>query len=67
MDDNKKLWNNVLTEVELEVSKGNFSMWFKDTFILKQDGGTVFLGVPNVFVKDWLINKYHKNILKKPP
>jgi chromosomal replication initiator protein len=39
-------------------------MWFKDTYVQKQDDGTVFLAVPNVFVKDWLINKYHKDILK---
>ncbi len=64
MSDNKTLWSNVLNEVELEVSKGNFSMWFKDTFILRQDDGVVQLAVPNVFVKDWLLNKYHKLILK---
>jgi len=63
-EDNKKLWENVLAEIELTISKANFSMWFKDTLITKQDAGVVFVGVPNVFVKDWLINKYHKNILK---
>ncbi len=39
-------------------------MWFKDTYIIKQEDSTVYLGVPNVFVKDWLINKYHKDIIK---
>lgn len=63
-EENKKLWLNVLSEIELSISKANFNMWFKDTFINKQEEGTVFVGVPNVFVKDWLINKYHKNILK---
>lgn len=63
-EENKKLWQNVLSEIELSISKANFNMWFKDTFISKQEEGTVFVGVPNVFVKDWLINKYHKNILK---
>jgi chromosomal replication initiator protein len=63
-EENKKLWASVLSEIELSVSKANFNMWFKDTFINKQEEGTVFVGVPNVFVKDWLINKYHKNILK---
>ena len=62
--ENKKLWQSVLAEIELTISKANFNMWFKDTFIDKQIEGTVFVGVPNVFVKDWLINKYHKNILK---
>jgi chromosomal replication initiator protein len=64
MNENKTLWNNVLAQIELGISKANFSMWFKDTFIIKQEDGTVYLGVPNVFVKDWLMNKYHKDILK---
>lgn len=64
MSENKTLWNNVLSQLEINLSKANFSMWFKDTFIIKQDDGVVFLGVPNIFVKDWLINKYHKDILK---
>jgi chromosomal replication initiator protein len=64
MTENKTLWNNVLTQIELGLSKANFSMWFKDTYIIKQDDGVVVLGVPNIFVKDWLINKYHKDILK---
>ena len=64
MLDNKTLWNNVLAGMELAISKANFSMWFKDTYIIKQEEGIVFLAVPNVFVKDWLFNKYHKDILK---
>jgi len=63
-EENKKLWQSVLNEIESTISKANFNMWFKDTFIHKQEEGTVLVGVPNVFVKDWLINKYHKNILK---
>lgn len=62
--DNNKLWESVLVEVELSVSKANFSTWFKDTYINKQEEGTVFLSVPNTFVKDWLYNKYHGTILK---
>ncbi len=64
MNENKSLWSSVLAQIELGVSKANFSMWFKDTFIMKQEDGVIYLGVPNVFVKDWLINKYHKDILK---
>ncbi len=64
MIENKKLWENVLAEVELSVSKANFHTWFKDTFIMKQEEGIVYLSVPNAFVKDWLFNKYHKFILK---
>lgn len=60
----KQLWENVLTEIELGVSKASFNTWFKDTYIIKEDSGIVFVGVPNEFVKSWLSEKYHKTILK---
>jgi chromosomal replication initiator protein len=62
--DNKKLWDSVLVEIELSVSKANFNTWFKDTFISKQEEGIVLLSVPNNFVREWLQNKYHSSILK---
>jgi len=64
MLDNKQLWDSALIEIELSVSKANFNTWFKNTQILKQDGGIIQLSVPNEFAKDWLFNKYHKFILK---
>lgn len=64
MPDNKQLWDNAIVEIELSVSKANFVTWFKNTFIYKIDDNIVFLSVPNAFVKDWLLNKYHKFILK---
>ncbi len=64
MIDPKKLWESVLGEIELQVSRANFATWFKDTFILKVTDGTVYVAVPNPFVKDWLASKYHKLILK---
>ncbi len=60
----KKLWDSALTQIEMEVSKANFSTWFKDTHIVKFDDGIVHIGVPNVFVKDWLSTKFHKTILQ---
>jgi chromosomal replication initiator protein len=62
--DNERIWNSVLVEIELAVSKANFNTWFKDTRIFKQEEGVVYLSVPNAFAKDWLFNKYHKLILK---
>jgi chromosomal replication initiator protein len=62
--DTKQLWKNCLTEIEIGISKANFSTWFKNTSILKESGGTVYIGVPNEFVRDWLKNKYHKLITK---
>lgn len=62
--DTKQLWKNCLVEIEGEISKANFSTWFKNTHILKEETGIVYVGVPNEFVRDWLKNKYHKLITK---
>ncbi len=62
--DNKELWSKTMVDIELEVSKANFSTWFKNTRIVKQDGGTVYIGVQNEFVRDWLANKYNSSILR---
>ena len=64
MIENAQLWENTLRELENELSRANFSTWFKNTAIIKQEDGTVIVGVPNEFVKDWLQNKFHKMILK---
>ncbi len=60
----KELWNSCLSDIELGISKANFTTWFKNTLIVKEDAGTIYVGVPNEFVKDWLYNKFHKLILK---
>ncbi len=59
-----ELWDKCLGEIELNISKANFSTWFKNTTIIKEKNGIIYLGVPNEFVKDWLYNKFHKLILK---
>lgn len=64
MNEQKTLWENVMVDIEDVVSKATFVTWFKNTFIVKQEEGTIFLSVPNTFVKDWLANKYHKTILE---
>src|SRR5574343_1374257 len=64
MIDNAQLWEKTLGDMEGELSRANFSTWFKNTTIIKQDDGVVVVGVPNEFVKDWLQNKFHKMILR---
>ncbi len=62
---NDQLWQAVLGELELTISKANFTTWFRDTFISGYDGDTdVVVGVPNVFTKSWLEKKYTKLIAK---
>lgn len=61
---NEKLWEQVLVEIELEVSEATFNTWFTDTTILRRENGTVYVGVPNEFVRTWITEKYDKKILK---
>lgn len=59
-----KLWEDVLSSLELKLSKPNFNTWFKDTTFIKYEEGKIFIGVPNEFVKNWLQEKYNKYILQ---
>lgn len=58
------LWDKVLVEFELSLSKNHFDTWFKNTYPIRVDDGTYTISVPNEFVKDWVENKYTKDILK---
>jgi len=62
--DNKKVWDEALSKIELNLSKANFNTWFKDTSVIKYEKGIIYLAVPNEFVKNWLYEKYNKYILK---
>lgn len=61
---NTELWRSVLGNIELSISKANFSTWFKDTTILSIENNHVIVGVPNGFAKEWLENKYQTYILQ---
>jgi len=60
----QQIWQASLGELELSLSKANFTTWFKGTFILELDEKTVIIGVPNAFTKNWLEKKYTSDILK---
>lgn len=59
---NDQLWQAVLGEIELSLSKANFTTWFKQTFISSFENGEVIICVPNTFTKTWLEQKYHDKI-----
>ncbi|HAH20691.1 MAG TPA: chromosomal replication initiator protein DnaA [Candidatus Omnitrophica bacterium] len=59
-----ELWQAVLGELELTLSKPNFTTWFKNTFIANAQDGEAVVCVPNTFTKAWLEKKYHTSIVK---
>lgn len=62
--DIKKLWDDTLVNIELSITPANFKTWFRDTRIVSLEDGTITLGVPSVFVRDWLRDKFQSMILK---
>lgn len=61
---NYEVWQAVLAEFELKVSKANFKTWFKHTGVSHYEGGHVIVCVPNTFTKSWLEKKYNPDIVK---
>ena len=53
------LWQAVLGEIEVSLSRGNFVTWFKSTALLKHEDSRIVIGVPNVFIKQQLERKYN--------
>ncbi len=61
--DLNQLWQAVLGEVEVNISRASFTTWFKKTFINSYEQGRVIICVPNIFTKTWLEKKYDKELI----
>lgn len=61
---NRELWQNALVQIELGTSEASFRTWFKNTDIVSRENGTVQIAVPSKIVKEWLMEKHRKLILK---
>lgn len=62
MQDVKGMWQSVLGELEVSVTRAHFSTWLKPTYIISNEAGHVIVGVPNIFNKQWMENKYHGQV-----
>lgn len=59
---NSALWQTVLGEIELSVSRASFVTWFKNTDLIGHDDGRVVIAVPNIFAKQQLEVKFGPQI-----
>lgn len=64
MTQNNEIWQAVLAELELSISKANFVTWFKNTGIISLHDGQAVVCVPSAFTQNWIQNKYHKMIIQ---
>ena len=62
--DYEQLWNTVLSQISLEISRVNFNTWFKNSIIHDYKDNNIVIGVPNQFIKEWMEGKYNKDILR---
>ncbi|HSR89084.1 MAG TPA: chromosomal replication initiator protein DnaA [Candidatus Udaeobacter sp.] len=60
---NHEIWQAVLAELELSISKPNFVTWFKNTDIISYQDSCVVLCVPNEFNRAWMEKKYNQMIV----
>lgn len=58
------VWQAVLGEIELTVSRANFATWFMNTRLLRYKDDVLVIGVPNVFIKQQLEKKYNPLIIE---
>ncbi|HRT18423.1 MAG TPA: DnaA N-terminal domain-containing protein, partial [Candidatus Paceibacterota bacterium] len=61
---NEEIWQSVLSQIQLNISPANFATWFANTNISSIEDDVVVVSVPNSFSKEWMEQKYHKEILK---
>ncbi|MFH1749768.1 MAG: chromosomal replication initiator protein DnaA [bacterium] len=62
--DKDKVWDVALAELELTLSNAIYRTWFKDTVILEIDDNQIIIGVPSIFIQEWLKKKYYDQVLK---
>lgn len=53
-----RVWQAVLGEIELSVSRGSFVTWFKNTSLTSREDGTLVVQVQNIFAKNQLESKF---------
>jgi len=59
-----QLWTTALGNLEVTLSRANFTTWLKSTRYLEMEDDVLTIGVANIFTKEWLENKYHAKIME---
>jgi chromosomal replication initiator protein len=56
-------WVQLLEKIRNRIGEINYLKWFTFTRLIKEDGDTLHLAVPDKFYQDW-INEYYKGLLE---
>lgn len=61
--DLNQLWQLTLGEMEIQLSRASFATWLKNSQLVDKRDGIFYIALPNNFAKEWIENKYQKNLL----
>jgi chromosomal replication initiator protein len=50
----KGLWETARSQLRLQMAKGTYETWVRDTVCLSHEDGEYVIGVPNAYARDWL-------------
>jgi chromosomal replication initiator protein len=60
----KEIWQSALGKLQIQVSKANYTTWLKDSQGVSCDDDAFIVGVPNVFVAEWLSKRLYPVVRK---
>lgn len=60
----QKIWQGVLGELEVGMSKANFKTWVKNTQLANISDGIATVSVPHIFARDRLATVYNEQIIE---
>jgi chromosomal replication initiator protein len=59
----KEHWSKVLTQLQQVVGDEVFTLWLRNTLVVRLEPDNLEVGVPNLVIADWLTNQYSAQIL----
>jgi len=60
----KEIWQSALGKLQIQVSKANYTTWLSDSQGLNCHDNVFVVGVPNVFVAEWLSKRLYPLVRK---
>jgi len=58
-----EVWRAALGELQLILTPENYTTWLATTRVVARTGGTLRIGVPKTFHRDWLEHKLHRRVM----
>lgn len=64
MESAKEIWTTALGKLQIQISKPNYTTWLSDSQGLTYQDSTFIVGVPNIFVAEWLSKRLYPLVRK---